>query len=196
MAPSISAEIKNLLTLFSSYVSSRGPAHTNVSERSGSASRSFLRAGPIVIAFRFQPASCLARLNTSRNIGRVSLPVLVFCKRGMIAGDRGQSAGQRVLGSVRKRVICADQFCALALLMGQQAVECDPAQANHDAKILEQRHLVIHPRSAIAQFLGGGFVPRRSAAATDVIQRSVSFMPSSRELARGSEAKPASCSTG
>ena len=82
----------------------------------------------------------------------------------MVAGDGGQSAGQREFGSMGKRVIPANKFCANALLVCQQPVKCDPPQANDDTQISEECHLLIYPRRATAQFLRTWFVPWRSAA--------------------------------
>jgi hypothetical protein len=51
-----------------------------------------------------------------------------------------------------------------ALLVGQQSVERDAAEANNHAEVGEQAQFLIEPWRAVPLFFGSGFIPWRGAA--------------------------------
>ena len=117
-------------------MSPRATRHnTNLSKRGGlSLNELFVRAGH---RSRVQASTLPAmpgaleyvKKHRPRQLARVRV-----LQRGMIAGDGGQSAGQRVFGPMGKRVVAREQALRLALLVGQQAVECDacPGKRRHE----------------------------------------------------------------
>ncbi len=85
-------------------------------------------------------------------------------QRGMVAGNRNQATGQRVLGAVPEEEGGAWRQFAGALCMGQQAAERDASEADDNAKMSKQAQLLIEPMGTVAQLLWRRLVGRGSAA--------------------------------
>src|SRR5579859_4604765 len=83
----------------------------------------------------------------------------------MIAGNCDQAAGERVFGAMGKYEARARGQLPGPLLVGQQPIEGNAAQANNHTQVLEQGNLLVEPRGAIAQLLGRGLVGWGSATA-------------------------------
>ena len=82
----------------------------------------------------------------------------------MIAGEYPKAIGQMVLESVSEAVAGARGEDSAAQRPGQQAVEGDAAEADHDAEVFEQAHFLVQPGRAVAELFGSGLIARRSAA--------------------------------
>src|SRR3954452_18453687 len=81
----------------------------------------------------------------------------------MVAIDCSEPTWKSELVAVSERIFRTDHPCTGTLLAGEQAVERDATEANHHAQILEQHHLLVQPRGAIAQFPGSRLITRGSA---------------------------------
>ena len=98
-------------------------------------------------------------------MGRVSLPVLVFCRDGMITANDGKVSGKTELGGVRKWIFGSGKrsSAAGALLPTEESVKCNAAKADNNTEIFEERHFAVKPRGTITQFLRRRLVSGRSA---------------------------------
>jgi hypothetical protein len=114
----------------------------------------------------------------------------------MIAGDDIETAGQHVFGSVGEDETDARRDLAGPLRPAQQAIERDAAQADGDPQVASS--LSLHPATerSCAAPQSVGLLAGGAQRTTALIQRSLSFMPSSRLTALGCEAKPASYGDG
>jgi hypothetical protein len=82
----------------------------------------------------------------------------------MIAGDDVQAARRHIFGGMAENEPGTGGKLAGSSRMSEETVECDLAEADHDAEIFEQRQLFVQPGRAVALLLGSGLVVGWSAA--------------------------------